>query len=214
MKISHENPGEQASAMDNYYKFQSKIYDMTRWTFLFGRDEIIKAIPLERNAKVKILEVGCGTGYNTKLLAQTFPNAEIRAYEVAEDMVKLSRKKLASFGNRVEIVHQPYGTEPETQNGHFDACLFSYSLTMINPQWEDLIKQAHKDLKTDGYIAVVDFHDSKRPWFKKHMGNNHVRMDSHLVPLLKNLFSPVVEKVHSVYMGTWQYMMFVGKKVD
>ena len=55
MKISHENPGEQASAMDNYYKFQSKIYDMTRWTFLFGRDEIIKAIPLERNAKIKIL---------------------------------------------------------------------------------------------------------------------------------------------------------------
>ena len=42
MKISHENPGEQASAMDNYYKFQSKIYDMTRWSFLFGRDEVTK----------------------------------------------------------------------------------------------------------------------------------------------------------------------------
>ena len=182
MKISHENPNEQASAMDNYYKFQSKIYDMTRWTFLFGRDEIIKAIPVERNSKIRILEVGCGTGFNTKLLAQTFSNAEIRAYEVAEDMVKLSRKKTSPFGSRVEIVHQPYGTDSETQNDSFDACLFSYSLTMINPQWEDLIRQAYKDLKIGGYIAVVDFHDSKRPWFKKHMGNHHVRMDSHLMP--------------------------------
>jgi S-adenosylmethionine-diacylgycerolhomoserine-N-methlytransferase len=199
MKISHENPGEQASAMDNYYKFQSKIYDMTRWTFLCGRDEVIKSIPIERNAKIKILEVGCGTGYNTKLLAQTFPNAEIRAYEVAEDMVKLSRKKLSSFGARVEIVHQPYGTEPDLQNGQFDICLFSYSLTMINPQWEDLIRQAQKDLKPGGYIAAVDFHDSKKPWFKKHMGNNHVRMDGHLLRLFKELFSQYL-KVQNIVL--------------
>ena len=213
MKISHDNPNAQAGAMDQYYKFQSKIYDMTRWTFLFGRDEIIKAIPLERNAKIKILEIGCGTGYNTKLMAQTFPNAEIRAYEVSDDMVKLSRKKLSQYGSRVEVVHQPYGTTPDLQLDSYDAVLFSYSLTMINPQWEDLIRQAQKDLKVGGYIAVADFHDSKHKWFKKHMGNNHVRMDSHLVPLLKELFSPVVDKVHSAYMGTWEYMMFVGKKM-
>jgi hypothetical protein len=35
-----------------------------------------------------------------------------------------------------------------------------------------------------------------------------------LTPLLKELFSPVVEKVQNAYLGTWEYMMFVGKKVD
>jgi S-adenosylmethionine-diacylgycerolhomoserine-N-methlytransferase len=214
MKTSHENPNAQASAMDQYYKFQSKIYDLTRWSFLFGRDEVIKAIPIERNAKVRILEVGCGTGYNTKLLAQTFPNAEIRAYEVSEDMVSLSRKKLLPFGSRVEIVHQPYGVEAEAQLESYDAVLFSYSLTMINPQWEDLIRQAHKDLKPGGYIAVVDFHNSRHEWFKKHMGNNHVRMDGHLVPLLKELFVPIVEQVQKAYLATWEYITFVGKKSD
>jgi hypothetical protein len=34
------------------------------------------------------------------------------------------------------------------------------------------------------------------------------------MPLLKELFTPVVEKVNSVYLGTWEYMMFVGKKTD
>lgn len=213
MKISHDNPNEQASTMEQYYRFQSKIYDLTRWTFLFGRVEVIKDIPIERNAEAKILEVGCGTGFNTKVLSETFTDAEITAYEVSEDMVKLARKKTAEFGDRVKIVHEPYGDEPDANQGEYDAILFSYSLTMINPQWEGLIKQAHKDLKTGGYIAVVDFHDSKYKWFKKHMGNNHVRMDSHLLPLLKELFEPTASKVKSAYTGMWEYVMFVGKKV-
>lgn len=213
MNTSHNNPNEQAGAMNQYYKFQSKIYDLTRWSFLFGREDVIKAIPVERNANINILEVGCGTGYNTKLLAQNFGSAKIKAYEVSEDMVKLSRKKVMPFGDRVEIVHQPYGIDPESQLEKFDVILFSYSLTMINPQWEDLIRQASRDLKIGGYIAVVDFHDSKHQWFKNHMGNNHVRMDSHLLPLLKELFSPVVEKINSAYLGTWNYLMFVGKKI-
>ncbi len=213
MKTEHSNPNEQAGAMQNYYRFQSKIYDLTRWTFLFGRAEVIKAIPLERNADLRILEVGCGTGYNTKLLAENFNKAEIKAYEVSEDMVKLASKKVEPFGKRVQVVHAPYGVEAEALNESFDAILFSYSLTMINPQWEDLLKQAYKDLKPGGYIAVVDFHDSKFPWFKKHMGNNHVRMDGHLLPALKELFSPVVEKVSSAYTGIWDYVLFVGKKI-
>jgi len=212
MKTDHNNPKEQAGAMENYYRFQSKIYDLTRWSFLFGRAEVIKAIPIERNAEVNILEVGCGTAFNTKLLAETFDKATISAYEVSEDMVNLSRKKTAPFGDRVKIIHEPYGMDSDGLVGTADAILFSYSLTMINPQWEDLIKQAHKDLKPGGYIAVVDFHDSKFQWFKKHMGNNHVRMDSHLQPLLNELFTPVVDKVSTAYTGIWEYIMFIGKK--
>lgn len=212
MKTSYKDSNEQASGMEQYYKFQSKIYDMTRWSFLFGRVEIIKDIPIERNADVRILEVGCGTGFNTKILAQTFNNAEINAYEVSDDMVRLSQKKTAAFGDRVKILHQPYGSDPEALVSTFDAVLFSYSLTMINPQWENLIKQAYKDLKPGGYIAVVDFHDSKFNWFKKHMGNNHVRMDSHLQPLLEELFDPIVNESKTAYAGVWEYLMFVGKK--
>ncbi len=212
MKTEHKDSKEQASSMEQYYRFQSKIYDMTRWSFLFGRVDVIKDIPIERNAKVRILEVGCGTGFNTKILAQTFPNAEINAYEVSQDMVERSRKKTEAFGDRVKIVHQPYGSDPEALLGAYDAVLFSYSLTMINPQWEDLIQQAHKDLKVGGYIAVVDFHDSQFHWFKKHMGNNHVRMDSHLQPLLEQLFEPVVNEVKTAYAGVWEYLLYVGKK--
>ena len=72
--------------------------------------------------------------------------------------------------------------------------------------------QAKADLKPGGFIAVTDFHDSRNLWFKKHMANNHVRMDSHLTLLLSQEFTPVVNQVKSAYLGVWEYMLFVGKK--
>ena len=38
--------GLQVEDMKAYYAFQAKIYDLTRWSFLFGRDRIIKQLPL------------------------------------------------------------------------------------------------------------------------------------------------------------------------
>lgn len=196
--------------MQRYYKLQSKIYDLTRWSFLFGREAVIQDLPVQHNTAINILEVGCGTGFNTKLLAETFTRAEITAYEVSKDMVRLSRKKTKPFGNRVRILHEPYGTR--SSEGSYDVCLFSYSLTMINPQWEDLLRQAHADLKVGGYIAVVDFHNSQHSWFKAHMQNNHVRMDGHLLPALEALFEPTVSAVRPAYAGLWEYVRFVGRK--
>ncbi len=77
MDISHTRTvTEQAQTMQRYYRLQSKIYDATRWTFLFGRKRIIRELPvLEQKAALEVLEVGCGTGYNLKRLALQFPNA-------------------------------------------------------------------------------------------------------------------------------------------
>ena len=53
-------------SIQGYYALHSRIYDATRWTFLFGRESILR-----RSAKIaapeRILEVGCGTGRNLVL---------------------------------------------------------------------------------------------------------------------------------------------------
>jgi S-adenosylmethionine-diacylgycerolhomoserine-N-methlytransferase len=33
-----------ASRMDRYYRFHAKIYDATRWSFLFGREALIRQV--------------------------------------------------------------------------------------------------------------------------------------------------------------------------
>lgn len=211
-KFDQQSTDQQNSHMQQYYKLQSKIYDATRWSFLFGRLQIIKEIPLDRNADIRILEVGCGTGYNLQNLAQYFHKAQLIGLDVSSDMTTLAKKNTRKYQDRVEIITAPYAAGHNFFDGEVDVVLFSYSLTMINPQWHDLILQAKKDLKVGGFIAVTDFHDSKNAWFKKHMSNHHVRMDGHLLPVLDQEFQSITQQVKAAYLGVWHFLVYIGKK--
>lgn len=202
---------EQNQHMERYYRFQSKIYDFTRWSFLFGRRHLIRELPLGAGKQLNMLEVGCGTGYNLHLLARRFPRARITGMDVSPDMVRLARRRAGRFGDRLKVIGAPYGPGAVPSDS-LDLILFSYALTMINPQWAELLRQAAGDLRPGGLIAVVDFHDSRYPWFKRHMSNHHVRMDGHLLPLLQELFQEEKMAVGQAYGGVWTYLSFLGSK--
>lgn len=203
-------------SLTSYYQFHSKVYDLSRWSFLFGRRAIIQLIdqvttaPGSINQKPeRILEVGCGTGVNLRGLRRRFADAALVGIDLSEDMLKLAHKKVGHSGN-VTLQHGAYGEIDQTRP--FDIILFSYALTMFNPGWDVAIEQAYKDLKPGGHVAVVDFHDAPAASFKKWMGVNHVRMDSHLQPKLQEHFTPYVSDVRPAYGGLWTYLLFVGQK--
>ncbi len=199
-----------ATAIERYYRLHSRIYDATRWSFLFGRTAILDDLALE-TTPARILEVGCGTGKNLAALAERFPQAAITGVDLSGTMLALARRKVERFGNRVRLEHRAYAasaSEPAT----FDLVLFSYALSMFNPGYEAAIEAAHGDLAAGGHIAVVDFHDTPLPAFAAWMQVNHVRMEGHLRPKLRSLFTPVTDRLHGAYGGVWQYLLFVGRK--
>jgi len=205
------SPEVQLADMQNYYRVQAQIYDITRWLFLFGRNKILTKLPFERSQKLNILDVGCGTGVNSKKLAKRFPNATITGLDVSAHMLDRAEKKLSSYQDRVKFINKPYERGSEYHNS-FDLILFSYALTMINPQWSELIEQAQYDLKPEGYIAVVDFHDTASKFYKKFMRANHVRLDGQLLPVLEEKYDTLISKVKKGYLGYWEYMIYVGKQ--
>ena len=203
---------QQEQRIRDYYTFQSRIYDMTRWSFLFGRTAILEALPFEYEQPFHLLEVGCGTGRNLQRLQKRFPEARLSGMDVSTDMMSQAKHRLRNQPGII-LLEQAYGDEVYTWTGKLDAILFSYSLTMINPQWRELIHQAYKDLRPGGHIAVVDFHDSRFPFFKRHMSGHHVRMDGHLLPVLEDNFQTVTSRVKRAYLGVWEYALYVGQKI-
>ncbi len=199
----------QAEKMQRYYRFHSKIYNLTRWTFLFGRNRIIDLIP--NNAVPKhILEVGCGTGRNLLQLANKFPMSDITGIDISTAMLEVADKNVFLCDNAIDLIKYNYN-QPLKPNS-YDLVLFSYSLTMINPGWREALACAYQDLAPGGYIAVVDFHNTPIRAFQRWMEVNHVRMESHLLPELENMFDPETVEINHAYCGSWNYLMFLGTK--
>jgi len=199
----------QSDRMTRYYRVHSHIYDCTRWSFLFGRRQIIEEVKLLGTPRY-ILEVGCGTGANLEALARSFPKADIIGVDIAAPMLEKAKKRLRPFHRRVELVKNDYRTP--LHSGGFDLVLFSYSLTMMNPGWERALLAAEKDLAPSGQLAVVDFDRPGMTWFGEWMACNHVRMDGHLLPALERRFTPVISTRFGVYCGLWRYFLFLGDK--
>ncbi|MEZ4888679.1 MAG: class I SAM-dependent methyltransferase [Chitinophagales bacterium] len=204
------NVDSQKEDMRQYYRFQAKIYDSTRWTFLFGRKEIIDQFPFAQNQTFRVLEIGCGTGSNLLQIADNYPNAKITGLDISKDMIQKADKKLKRYAHRVELLNEAFGADFFVSH-RYDLVLFSYSLSMMNPQWSDFIQLAQDYLSPTGYIAVVDFHNSPIKSYKKWMRNNHVRMDAHLLPALEKEFMPINSEIKKAYWGSWQYFLFVGQ---
>jgi S-adenosylmethionine-diacylgycerolhomoserine-N-methlytransferase len=196
--------------LERYYRFHSRIYDATRWSFLFGRDRLVKIIAKYRQPS-RILDVGCGTGKNLLRLRQVFPGANLTGLDLSDAMLAQAKKKLAGCSPEVQLVHRAYD-QPLLPESPFDLLVFSYALSMFNPGWDQAIGAAHQELAPDGTIAVVDFHTSSRSLFKHWMALNHVRMEGHLLPELESRFTPIHKEIRPAYGGIWYYMLFIGKK--
>ncbi|MBI3562181.1 MAG: class I SAM-dependent methyltransferase [Gammaproteobacteria bacterium] len=196
---------DQIAVLQRYYRWQARLYDVTRWGFLFGRRALLDAIAL-RSAPQRILEVGCGTGSNLLQLTRRFPRSSLVGIDVSAHMLAQAKRKLARWPN-VELQQRHYF---EPLQASFDVVLFAYSLSMMNPGWEDAIAAAAQDLVKGGLIAVVDFASSPQPLFRHWMAWHHVHLEGHLLPVLNRYFMPLEIAQPRVYAGLWRYLRYIG----
>lgn len=198
-----------SQTLQRYYSVHSRIYDATRWSFLFGRERLLSEVAC-RLCPTRILEIGCGTGVNLLRFGRLFPRAQLTGIDTSAAMLDVAQRRLRPFGNRVEL-HEGYYGPSVTLRPAPDLVCFSYCLSMINPGVEEALAAVGADLAPGGSLAVVDFHGTPNPWFRSWMKTNHVRMEEHLLPLLHSRFQADLTDVGSAYGGLWRYFLFLGR---
>jgi S-adenosylmethionine-diacylgycerolhomoserine-N-methlytransferase len=142
--------------MDQVYRRQKHIYDLTRKYYLFGRDRLIAGLGARPGASV--LELGCGTGRNLAQIATTYPDARLYGLDISREMLDLADTKL---GKRA-VLAAGDATCFDPANlfaiDGFDHIVLSYALSMI-PDWQGTIAHAVGQLSPGGRLHIVDFGD-------------------------------------------------------
>ena len=150
-----------ATLMDQVYRHQRYIYDFTRKYYLFGRDRLIRELDLRPGDR--LVEVGCGTARNLIRIARRYPQAHLFGLDASQEMLKTAGEAVRRAGlqTRIRLVHgyaEDLSPAMFGQTEAFDACVFSYSLSMI-PDWKQALRSASAALSAAGRIHIVDFGD-------------------------------------------------------
>lgn len=152
--------------MDQTYRYQRLIYDLTRKYYLLGRDRLIANMGARPGARV--LEVACGTGRNLSLIRAHYPEAKLFGLDISEQMLVTARSKLGDSVRLANADACDFDPKDLFDVDGFDHIVLSYSLSMI-PDWEQALVEARRHLAPGGQLHVVDFGDSAGlpAWFQR-----------------------------------------------
>jgi tRNA (cmo5U34)-methyltransferase len=90
--VIREHFEEEANIFDeNFYKIAPHYRNMIA--------AAAEALPFGRKEKLKILDLGCGTGNLTKEIIARFPNAAVTCVDMAENMLKMAKAKFKGSKN-------------------------------------------------------------------------------------------------------------------
>ena len=153
---------DHAALMDQVYRHQRYIYDFTRKYYLFGRDRLIRELALSPGDR--LVEVGCGTARNLIRIARRYPGTQLFGLDASQEMLKTAAEAVRRAGleTRISLAHgyaEDLTPAMFGENEAFDACVFSYSLSMIPRLETGTCVAASASLSATGRIHVVDFGD-------------------------------------------------------
>jgi S-adenosylmethionine-diacylgycerolhomoserine-N-methlytransferase len=145
-----------AALMDEVYRGQRHIYDLTRKYYLFGRDTLIEG--LAARPGMRVIEVACGTGRNLAKIGRAWPGTRLFGLDISAEMLKSARAALGAEARLGEGDACSFDPQALLGEPAFERIVLSYSLSMI-PDWQAAFDHAAGLLAEGGELHVVDFGD-------------------------------------------------------
>ncbi len=128
---------------------------------------LVEAVPFEKTKPIRVLDLGCGTGTLSRLLAETFPNARLTCLDAAPKMIEMCRRKMA---DRAETVFVPadfsrYGFPA----GTFDLVVSSLALHHLEGDRKKLAmyRKIFNSLRENGWFFNADSVLGSTPHFDR-----------------------------------------------
>ena len=150
--------------VNEYFNQLAPNYTLNRIQF-YGPDFanlIFDRLPLEKN--MWAADIGCGTGYLTKSLAERVER--LTAVDASKEMLEVARKEINEKNlPDVEFINADAKDLPVPSNS-FDI-IFSCMLLHHISDPVEVLKEFYRTLKHGGQVAIVDFEEHHHHWLKE-----------------------------------------------
>jgi 2-polyprenyl-3-methyl-5-hydroxy-6-metoxy-1,4-benzoquinol methylase len=105
-----------------------------------------------------VLDIGCGMGHSTNLMAQAFPKSQFTAYEFREKALAVGREEAQELGlDNVQFIQKDINTMDET--GVYDL-ITGFDVIHDQAKPRAILKSVRNALKPDGTFLMVDIRAS------------------------------------------------------
>lgn len=186
-----------------FYKDQASYYDLTRWTFLFGRKTLLNLLKIKPNDS--ILEIGSGTGSLLQKIENKYDVNYLTGIDISPQMIEKAKNKL----NNIKFIKSFF--EDYETNKKYDIIIMSYTLTIIKHDHLKIIKKAKDLLKNGGKLYITDFYNATE-FYLNFMKKKEIMIDPNDLEILKENFKKNSYIIKKAYFGIWQYYLFTGEK--
>jgi tRNA (cmo5U34)-methyltransferase len=116
---------------------------------------VIERIPFERDAAIRVLDLGAGTGLLSAFIAESFPSARLTLVDISEAMLTHARRRFADRAARVEFRRLDLAREPLC--GQYEAVVSALAIHHLkNDAKRRLFQEAHDVLCDAGVFVNAD----------------------------------------------------------
>jgi ubiquinone/menaquinone biosynthesis C-methylase UbiE len=151
--------------------------------------------PFERDAGIRVLDIGAGYGAFAEAVLEYFPNATVVGLDISEPMIAVGRERMARFGDRFSYHVGDFagGELPPELPGPLDAAVASASILHLQTdqkQW--LYADVFRILNPGGCFfnvePVAPANEEMEGWYRERRGRQYQRREDLTAPLAEHSF--------------------------
>ena len=133
--------------------------------------EVLTAVlPFEREAPIRVLDIGSGHGVLAAAVLDAFPNARAVGLDISEAMMEAGRERMARYGDRFQYFTGDFadGHLPADLTEAFDLMVSSRAIHHLNPDSKrTLFSDIYQRLNSGGCFIELDNMRPRDPFLRE-----------------------------------------------
>lgn len=152
---------------------------------------IIKYIDKNYNSSPKILDLACGTGFNSYFINSKFSNPQFILVDISEGMLNQARNNYSLDAEFIKSDMLSF--LKSSKDNSFDIVICAWAIKYQNPH--EIIKEVSRVLKKDGYFAVLVNLKGTLPEVRKIYPKLILKNYKNVNKIMKELPNPINQKI-------------------